>query len=195
MKKSLITTSACFFKKKLEDISSFCLATKTRSSKQELCWGVLVFLKFYKNFSECQILWSLCSVVFSCFDIEIAYSNFTYLWRLNSQFIHVQVKNMNILTKRAHPSFACFCRPYMIMVMLTMFSAFLPHCQKNVAGRGNVFSCVCPSACHFVHFVHVHCAGPSPALLSPYMAPPVADPRCIIVVTNVLFCNFFLKTT
>ena len=40
--------------------------------------GCARFPETLQNFSECQILWSLCSVVFFCFNIEIAYSNFTF---------------------------------------------------------------------------------------------------------------------
>ena len=36
------------------------------------------FADILQNFTERQILWSLCSVFFSCFTIEIAYSNFTF---------------------------------------------------------------------------------------------------------------------
>ena len=40
--------------------------------------GCARFPKILQNFSERQILWSLCSVVFHAFVIEIAYSNSTF---------------------------------------------------------------------------------------------------------------------
>ena len=56
---------------------------------------VLVFLKFWQNFSERQIFWSLCSVVFLALTLK-------FLWRLKSKFVHVQVKNVKISGKQAH---------------------------------------------------------------------------------------------
>ena len=53
------------------------------------------FPEILKNFSERQIFWSLCLVVFSCFYIEIVYSNFT--------FSHAQMKNVKFSAKQAHP--------------------------------------------------------------------------------------------
>ena len=40
--------------------------------------GVLIFLNLCKYVSECQILWSLCSVDFHSFCTAIAYSNSTF---------------------------------------------------------------------------------------------------------------------
>ena len=34
-------------------------------------WGVFVFLNFLQNFSERQILWSLCSVVFHALTLKL----------------------------------------------------------------------------------------------------------------------------
>ena len=52
---------------------------------------------------------------FSCFSIEIVYSNLHFLWCLNSKFLCVQVKIVTNWGKRAHPCrvgiifFSCAC--------------------------------------------------------------------------------------
>ena len=58
----------------------------------EMYRGVLVSLKFCNILVSARFCSSLCSVLFSCFKIEIVYSNFIFLWRLNSQFACVQLK-------------------------------------------------------------------------------------------------------
>ena len=59
------------------------------------------FAEFLQNFSERQILWSLCLVVFLALTLKFPIRT-SLLWHLNSKFVYVQVKNVKILGKRAH---------------------------------------------------------------------------------------------
>ena len=65
---------------------------------------LLVFPEILQTFSERQILWSLCSVVFHALTHEHwdCLVKLHFLWRLNSQFLCVQVKIVQISAKRAH---------------------------------------------------------------------------------------------
>ena len=61
--------------------------------------GCARFPEILQNFSERQILWRMCSVVFHALTLKLPIQ--TSL----SQFLHVQVKNVKISAKRAHPCF------------------------------------------------------------------------------------------
>ena len=63
------------------------------SSRFRFPRGVLVFLNFLQKFSERQTLCSVCSVVFHAFALKLPIQT-SLLWCLNSQFLHVQVKNV-----------------------------------------------------------------------------------------------------
>ena len=62
---------------------------------------MLVFLKFCKILVSARF-YGVCTF-FSYFYIEICLFRFRFLWCLNSQFMYVQVKNVKISAKRAHP--------------------------------------------------------------------------------------------
>ena len=65
--------------------------------------GVCCFAEILQHFSERQILWSLCLVVFLAFTLRLPIQTSAYsLWRLNPQSVHVQVKNVKISGKRVH---------------------------------------------------------------------------------------------
>ena len=49
-----------------------------KSVKLYVMQGCACFPEFLQHFSERQILWSFVLGSFSCFNIEIAYSNFTF---------------------------------------------------------------------------------------------------------------------
>ena len=56
------------------------------------------FAEILQNFSERQVLWSLCSVDFLAVTLKVLFK-LHFLWRLNSR----RMKNVNISAERTHP--------------------------------------------------------------------------------------------
>ena len=88
-----------------------------------LTWGVLILLFFLQNFSEHQILWSLCSVVFHALTLKF---KLHFLLHLNSKFVYVQVKTVKNSGKQAHP--------YRAKLFSILWSFFLKFKQTNMVG-------------------------------------------------------------
>ena len=65
--------------------------------------GCARFAEILQNFSELQILWSLCLVVFRTLTPILIVFKLHFLWRLYSQFLWILLKIFTNSGKRAHP--------------------------------------------------------------------------------------------
>ena len=64
--------------------------------------GCSQFPEFVQNYSERHIVWSLCSVDFHTFTLQLPIQLYI-LWRLNWKFLWVHLKTIKISAKRAQP--------------------------------------------------------------------------------------------